>query len=229
MKQIKDILITITFLGVALTFGTLIIDSNAGKRQVSQFNFPSEIPLKGWQKVKTIPAKNLDNPDTDKPYEQTLAMQKYYYKQDKKQLEITMSYVVGTLGKAKTEIPLQQQYTRNLSPSQISPEWTKKNALQYAILDYKGKSHLIACINSRGGSTVTSNEFTAKRKQYDLQLSRFLPWLMGEESLLDRRCLWAKLSLPIQNNSPKELHQLLESTWFNWYDWWSDNFPKINS
>lgn len=231
MKKIKDILLTITFLLILGTFGKLLVDSETGRKQVKEFNFPSEIPLKNWQPIDSKVIKNETKTVTDKPYEQILAEKKYYYQKDDQKLEIKMTYVVGTLGKAKTKIPLQQQYTRNLTPEQISPEWTKKDNLQYAILDYQDKSYLISCINSRGGSSVTSDEFRKKRIQYDLKnIPHLFDWLIGGESLLDRRCLWAELSLPLnKNNSSKDNHKLLESTWFNLYDWGDDNFPKITN
>lgn len=228
MRKIKNVFLSIVLGIVLLTLGKLMIDGNAGKQQVNNFEFPTQVPLEGWKKMKTM-AIESNQPETDKPYDRILAAQKYYYQQDNKDLEIKMSYVVGTLGRAKIKVALQQQYTRNLTPEQISPEWTKKDNLQYAILDFDGRSHLISCINSRGGSTVTSDEFRKNRRKHDLQPSRLLPWLMGKETLLDRRCLWAELSLPIQEDSKEESHKLLESTWFTWYDWWSDNFPPISS
>lgn len=215
----------ITFAGVMLTFGKIIIDPQAGQKQVSAFNFPSEIPLKGWEKVKNISVTNLEKNETDKPYEQNLATEIYYYQKGEKNLEITMSYVVGTLGRAKAERHLEEQYTRSLTSEEISPEWIKKQGLQYAIFEHQQRLHLVACINPRGGSSVTSKEFRKIKIKYDLKLSRFLPWLMGEESLLDRRCLWNNLSLPITNNSPEKLTPILEEAWFAWYQWWSQNFP----
>jgi cyanosortase A-associated protein len=53
-----------------------------------------------------------------------------------------------------------------------------------------------------------------------------MPILLGQEALLDKRCLWVYLSIPLRNSSPEEAYKTLEQAWFSWYQWWQPRFPK---
>ncbi len=103
----------------------------------------------------------------------------------------------------------------------------QKDAGYYGVLTHEGKAYLSACINPRGGSTVTEQQFTQNRYRYDLNIGRLLPWIAGQESLLDRRCLWTLMSIPLTQDMPPETaYKTLESAWFSWFQWWQSNFPR---
>jgi cyanosortase A-associated protein len=46
-------------------------------------------------------------------------------------------------------------------------------------------------------------QFLKNQVTYDLQIGRLMPWLLGEETLRDRRCLWAHLSTPLNGTNPE--------------------------
>ncbi len=97
----------------------------------------------------------------------------------------------------------------------------------YGVLSHEGQAYLSACINPSGGSTVTEQQFTQNRYQYDLNVGRLLPWIAGQESLLDRRCIWTLMSTPVaQGTSPDAAYKTLETAWFSWFQWWQSNFPR---
>lgn len=96
----------------------------------------------------------------------------------------------------------------------------------YGVFVYQKRAYLDACINSRGGSTFTKEQFSYNRIQYDVQLNRLLPWLLGLQPLRDKRCLWTHLSIPLNQSSPEQAYLILENAWFSWYKWWSSRFPK---
>ena len=193
-QQHRHLAIAFTLVGVFLTLCRFILDPTAGNRPVTAFIFPSVVPLPGWQPLDSRPlvspiASNADIHEAD------LTSRQYRYSsQNHQQMEIEMHYVVSTLGNFQSYLKddnLIEQFTqlRNLRH--------QEGIGFYSLFMYQGRSHLIACINPRGGSTVTNTQFIANRRTYDLQLQRIVPWLLGKESLLDSRCLWSHLSIPL--------------------------------
>jgi len=61
----------------------------------------------------------------------------------------------------------------------------------YGLFVYQ-KQSVNACINSRGGSTFTKEQFNYNRIHRDTQFNRLLAWLLIQ--LRDKRCLWTHLS-----------------------------------
>jgi cyanosortase A-associated protein len=90
------------------------------------------------------------------------------------------------------------------------------------------RAYLDACINSRGGSTFTEEQFRANRIQYDVQFNRLLPWLLGQQELRDQRCLWTHLSIPLNQSSPESSYHILENAWFSWYSGGFLTFHNFN-
>ncbi len=221
----RQILLTLTFVSAFFTLSRFSLDPTAGNRPVSPLVFPSVVPLPGWQLLESRP---LGEPITrvHKSDEAVLASQKYSYRQNNQQMEIEMGYVVSTLGEVHSYF---QHYTSiQLQDGQLLQNLRQHKGVGfYSLFVYQGRSHLSACINPRGGSTVTSAQFLANRNTYDLQLRRLVPWLLGKESLPDRRCLWADLSMPLNQVSAETTYPALEQAWWSWYQWWSLRFPQI--
>lgn len=223
-RQHRQMLISFTFAGVFLTLGKFSLDPNAGNRPVKPFAFAEVIPLPGWQLLKS---HSLVEPVASLPsskWDSVLASQKYYYKQNNQQMEIEMRYVVGTLGDLYgyfTELS-----SMRLQKAQLLQLRQQEGVGFYSVFVYQGRSHLSACINPRGSSTVTSAQFATNRHTHDLQLQRLVPWLLGKESLQDRRCLWVHLSTPLNQVSTETTYSVLEKAWLPWYQWWSGHFPQ---
>jgi len=101
----------------------------------------------------------------------------------------------------------------------------------YGVLTHEGKAYLSACINPRGESTVTEQQFRQSLYATDLQVGRILPWISGREPLLDRRCLWTLMSTPLpsgkntDSTASEAAYKTLEAAWFNWFRWWQPKFP----
>lgn len=220
-QQPRQILILFTLTSVFFAVGRFSLDPNAGRQPVTSFTFPPEVPLSKWQLLESRPlASSLANQaDT---YEAVSSSRQYQYAQDRQQLKVEMSYVAGTLGDFQT-------YLKRYTPQWQSIQQNLRHQAGvgfYNLFVYQGRSHLVACINPRGGSTVTSSQFSANRYTYDLQPERLLPWFLGQESLLDRRCLWAHLSTSLQSKSVEKTYSVLEEAWQSWYHWWQPRFPQ---
>lgn len=223
-QQHRQIMLALTFVGVFFTLGRFCYDPTAGNRSVSAFAFPKVVPLAGWQLLESRP---LAEPiaSEHKSWEAVLASQKYRYRQNNQQLEIEMRYLASTSGEL-------DGYLKNYTSIQLQNTQLLQNLRQhqavgfYSVFVHQGLAHLSACINPNGGSTVTSAQFLANRYTYDLQLRRMLPWLLGKESLRDKRCLWAHLSIPSNQVSAETSYSVLEKAWYSWYQWWSPRFPQ---
>lgn len=92
---------------------------------------------------------------------------------------------------------------------------------------HQQQAYLSACINPKGGSTFTSQQFDSNRIRYDFQFQRLLLWLFGREGLRDNRCLLTLLSTPLSQASPEAAYTTLEQAWFSLYKWWHSRFPKL--
>lgn len=223
-EQHRQMLLGLTFAGAFFTLGQFSLDSTAGNRPVNTFTFPSVVPLPKWQLLDNHP---LAEPSRLGYYEDVLASRKYHYRQNNHQLEIRMRYVVGTLGEFHGYYYFKDHNSIQLPKPQLLQNSRQQEGVGfYSLFVQQGRSHLSACINPRGGSTVTVAQFLANRRTYDLQLRRLMPWFLGKESLLDRRCLWANLSIPLNKMSAETTYPVLERAWQSWYQWWSSRFPK---
>lgn len=220
-QQCRQVLIAIAFASVCLTLVRFSLDPTAGKRPVTPFAFPAVVPLPGWQLSNShplpIPATPPDSLDS------VLASRKYHYRQQGQQLEIEMRYIGGTLGDI-------HGYFTGYTAIQLTTAQLYQNLRQqsgvgvYSLFIAQGRSHLSACINPRGGSTVDYTQFLANRHIYDFHPQRLVLWLLGQESLRDRRCLWADLSIPLGQGAETN-YPVLEQAWLSWYRWWSPRFP----
>lgn len=226
-QQIRTPLIVAAFIGVLCTQGRLIVDPDAVHHKVTSFTFPPYIPLPEGQLLES---KLLSNQVTQLPrqYDAAISGRYYHYIQNGISLDIEMRYVVGTLGDVDSFF---RNYTAiRLPPGQVFQSLRQHQGVGfYSLFVHQGKAYLSACINPHGDSTVTTEQFLYNRHTYDLRFSRLLPWLLGEESLRDRRCLWVHLSTPLNNADSTLAYTVLEKAWFSWSQWWVSHFPKILS
>lgn len=217
-KQLRVPLLAATLGGVLLILGKSVFDPTVGSP--SSFAFSPAVPLPGWQLLASSPlaAKTVNQPDL-------LAGRRYQYIQSGLLLDIEMRYLVSTDGDVKTFV---QGYTSPPSSSNNLAQILRQReqAGLYSLFVHQKRAYLSTCINPRGGSTVTHEQFMQNRSTYDMRFSRLLPWLLGQEDLRDLRCLWAHLSIPLNRASPEHAYQVLENAWFSWYQWWSPRFPK---
>ena len=206
-------------IGIAFVLGKSLARPATRTPPIANFTFPAAVPLPQWQRL----AGDAVDPHLVKPPAyisgKFVSGRRYRYLQNDVSLDIEMRYLVGTNGDLKGFVT---ERTGQLLPAlRQHPERGF-----YSLFAHEGKAYLSACINSRGGSTVTSDRFNRNRSLYDVRLERILSWSIGEAELHDRRCLWAHLSMPLSDDlSVDRAYRTLESVWFAWYDWWSAHFP----
>jgi cyanosortase A-associated protein len=224
-EKLRVPLLVLTFANVLLVFGRSILDPTIGKRTVPYFVFPPVVPLPQWQQVASHPLKNqiVDRPPL---FKVVLTGSEYRYLQNNLPLDIEMRYEVGTEGDVKRLI--QDNTAIKFSINQPLLVLRQQQGIGfYGLYVYQQRAYLDACINSRGGSTFTKEQFRANRIHYDVQFNRLIPWLLGQQELRDQRCLLAHLSIPLNQSSPESSYHILETAWFSWYQWWLPRFPKL--
>ncbi|GAC1479848.1 MAG: hypothetical protein NVS2B14_20300 [Chamaesiphon sp.] len=217
-KRLRMPLLIVTFANIVFVFGKTILFPPIVKETKTPFDFPEEVPLPTWQLVASdsLSHKNLSQP---------VVIRHYRYIQNQLPLDINMYYLLQTDGDVKRFISDRASIPLSLvQPSLVIRQHSGIGF--YGIFVYQQQAYLDGCINSRGGSTFTAEQFNDNRMQYDLQLNRLLPYLLSEKPLRDRRCLWTHFSIPLNHASPESAYPILENAWFSWYHWWSSHFPE---
>jgi cyanosortase A-associated protein len=178
---------------------------------------PQAIPLKDWQAEKTEPVKNEKG---------AVVGQSYEYRQNGKAITIQMRQEIGD-GNVSRYLFVYSTVREANANLQVR---YKPGLGHYGVVSHKGQAYLSACINPRGQTTVTDQQFRQNRYAYDLQPGRILPWVLGQQPLLNDRCLWTLMSVPVETNAsdkgpPEAAYKTLETAWFSWSEWWQANYP----
>jgi cyanosortase A-associated protein len=223
-EQIRIALLAITCFGVLFTTVKLMLDPDAANRKVNNFVFPTNVLLADGE---ILESQLLTDTVVQEPkkYDAAIAGRLYRYRYDSIPLDIEMRYIIGTLGNVEGFI--KNKTTIKLPTGKIfQKELYQEGIGYYGLFTYQNKAYLSSCINPQGESTVSTKQFLKNRDTYNIHLNRLLPWLLGKQSLVDRRCLWAHLSTPSNNVDDKIAYKTLEKAWFSFYRWWSPRFPK---
>ena len=222
--QWRTSLLATTCIGISLLIIYSWFSPTAGKREVKAFTFPDRISLNSWQLVKTesLPLSNLKILDKD---DRITSAKHYSYLKNGIPLEIEMRYLVGTKGNLSELIKKQTGINKEVIDK---ADLGKIRGIGYYILySDRDRSYLSTCINSRGNTTVSAQQFSYNRYTQDLKSNLVLPWLQGKDSLRDSRCLWVQLSTPLEKATVPTAYQILTKAWIDWYYWWQLRFPSL--
>lgn len=221
-KPIRISLLAVTLGGILLVMGKIILYPSV-ERAFTPFEFPAAVPLPEWQMLESTP---LPMPTEGSELK---AAKRYTYQQNRWILAIEMRYLVDMEGKVsefgKLEDWIKKFSTQEPSTVKLSVANTDGVGF-YGFSQAEGRAYLNTCINSRGGSTATADQFMKNRNTYDLRWQRIFPWLLGQSELRDRRCLWTQMSVPLDRTTPETAYKTLETAWISWYRWWQPRFPR---
>ena len=210
-RQFRILFLALTCGTVFLFLGRIIIAPSTAK---PNYSFPTVVPLPEWKFLESQPLGEFAD-----QHSKLVAGRRYQYRQQDLPLEIEMRYLAPADGDV-------QRYVRESFALPYSPTIRELEGVGfYSSLVYQQRVYLSACINSRGGTTVTFRQFVRNQNRYHLGWERTLPWLLGQQSFSDPRCLWAQLSMPLKDTA-RESQQVLEQAWETWYQWWQPRFPK---
>ncbi|MCT7968579.1 cyanoexosortase A system-associated protein [Laspinema sp. D1] len=216
-KPLRIFLLALTFSSVLVVVGKSLLYSNPDKGPSADFSFPPDIPLTEWQPLESdsLPVQNTSNLISARVY-------RYQHQQNKFSLDIEMRYVIDTDGDIKTM--LNKHLNSETYPGKLTIHHQEGIGF-YGLAATTERAYLSSCINPYGGSTVTAEQFRNNRNTYDLQVSRLVPWLLGQQELRDFRCLWTVLSMPLEDTTAEQAYPVLEKAWVSWYAWWQPRFP----
>lgn len=215
----RMLLLVLTFGGAIFVLGKAIVTPKATKAQFSS-RLPATVPLAAWQAVSST---------TLPPMPEAIAGQQYEYRRQQQSLTVQMRYMpedgdVNRFLFAYT--PIRQDNKRLVLKYQPTTGF-------YGVLPYQERAYLSACISPRGESTVTAQQFVQHLRVHTLTANRIWPWLSGKQSLLDRRCLWTLMSIPLAAKADPialdKAYKTLEEVWISWYRWWQPNFPPTHT
>lgn len=218
-----DRLLILTSIAISLLAVYSLINPKVGNRSVAEFKFPEQIPLPFWeytgyQKIKLDQSKLIEN------QEDIQSANRYQYQESTTKLDIEMYYFTNTRGNVANFL---------LKHTNINPESLKKQTIKqqdngyYSLIQYGDRTYLSSCLNPTGNSTVTEKQFSENLNRRPFNLKLLGNWLIGKESIRDRRCLWVTISIPHDNSSFLASNDTLEQVWQNWYRWWKPRFPKL--
>lgn len=225
-----------TLVGVAVALIGSVAVPQTGRRSVRPYQFPEAIPLARWEHIHSQP---IPFPAQDRQgHDRVMAAQRYTYKSTGKSAGITVEikafYIVGTLGNVKGFVeqwaPVngdKTQETQARQSQETIQNWMPQSLEggSYGLFTDGNWVYLSSCVNPRGGSTWTDEEFLHNRHQFDIRLKRLLPVLLGQESLRDRRCVWSHLAMPTRGQSVEVAFTQLTEVWKPWLSWWTGHFP----
>lgn len=214
----RMVLFVLTFGSALFVLGKAIVTPKAATPQPSS-RLPTNVPLAGWQPISS---KALQ------PIPEAIAGQQYEYRRPQQSLTVQVRYMLedGDVSRFLfSYTPIRQDNKRLVLKYQPTIGF-------YGTMPYQERAYLSACITPRGESTVTAQQFVQNLRAHNLVPSRIWPWLSGQQSLLDRRCLWTLLSVPLPAKvdaiALDNAHQTLEDVWVSWYRWWQPNFPPTS-
>ncbi len=188
------------------------------------------VPLQGWQFLasheSTVSFKKETSENT-KP--ESKFGRHYQYRQKENSLDVDLQYMTSDGNVSRYLFVYSPIHAANAN---IQIKYQPESG-HYGLVSHQGKAYLTACITPRGSSTVTEQQFTQNSYAYDLQPGRILPWLLGQESLIDRRCLWTLMSTPLKTSAQSGVdtsaaaaaYKTLETAWLDWQRWWQANYP----
>jgi cyanosortase A-associated protein len=217
-SKFRLVFIKIQFAFIVIVLLKLIFQPIVKLDRLNSFVFPQAVPLAEWQLLKSKPLLSLPYKNNEFIAGKYIAGNYYQYKQNNLSLNIEISYWIDTDGNLKSFI---KNYTGELLPVLYKQE----EIGFYSMFVHQQKAHLTACINPRGYSTVTTDQFKRNVWIYSINSKQIISWLTSRSELVDKRCLWTHFSLALNNYSAESAYQILENAWFDWYYWWSSNFP----
>jgi len=218
-QKLRFGLLAILVAGSLLIFLRSLIDSNIGKPTPAVFPDRIELAQAKFTQSETL----IDTKDFFfKP--KYLSGHHYKFVVDNQPIDIALRYAVGTEG--DVPIFLKELGNIDMSEDEIRQKIVRRDPIgYYAMFTYQNQAYLTACINPRGISSVTKEQFDDNASDRAMDREVIISWLLGQKDLRDRRCLWTLMSTPLA--ADKDSNQKLEKIWISWYEWWKPRFPPL--
>mgnify|MGYP002777190527 FL=1 len=229
-RPVRLSLLAITLGGALLVLGKAVATPKGTENATPDYQFPQTVAIAGWQPTASEPIKpEASAPPAEPPAEATKEPpgHSYQYRQGSTSVDVQIRYMTGD-GDVNRFLFVYSPVRAANAYLQIKHQ---PGMGFYGLVSHQGKAYLSACVNPRGESTVTEQQFRQNTYKSDLQVGRILPWLMEQAPLFDRRCLWTLMSTPLPASATSDptvsetAYKTLESLWFPWLKQWQSQFP----
>ncbi|MEM7553526.1 MAG: cyanoexosortase A system-associated protein [Cyanobacteria bacterium P01_A01_bin.84] len=142
--------LVITFTGVFLVLGKVILTPPQDKLNRNKYSLPESVSLPNWEfQGSDILAESIER------YGGLIVQRRYQYQQNKLNLDIEMRYMSS--GNVKKFIHKYKEISSSTTIRQ------HKKYGYYGIGMYQNKAYLSGCINPQGGSTFTGKQFSQNK------------------------------------------------------------------
>lgn len=196
-------------------------------RAPTPVDFPQTIGLTGWQMLESKPLAAHSFPNG------MVATGKLYRYQSQgaiattPPIDIEVRYITDGVANRPTVDAMLPIFTK-IPASVLQPTTMKQSQLGfYSLFVHQQKAYFSTCINPQGIATVTGDQFhNNSNPKLDTQaIARLVPWLLGQQTLRDSRCIWTVLSTPIDRATSNDRIKSLETIGVSWIRWWQLHFP----
>ncbi len=208
-QKIQTAILGIAFLATTtILIRGLFFSSNSAQTNEETIDFPEKVILDNWQFVNSESIASTEN------------AQSWQYQKKNQQLQIKTYYIYSSEGNVNRFLQIYQ----DIPPATLNFEIKYQDNIGfYAFFIYENQPTIASCINPYGETTVTSQQFAQNISQYGLQAKRILPWLLGQQDLINRSCLFTIVTVNFHDIvSEKERtlddYPTLEQAWFSWYE-----------
>jgi cyanosortase A-associated protein len=224
----QSLLVTLC-IGALGVLGKATIDppKSTGLQEPAAFNFPQNVSLPQTTLLtsKPLAAESIKSKMVGSGYT-------YRYQHNARSIDMEIRYITDGVANRPTMEAMLPIFTKiPVTALQSSPMKEEPGLGFYSLFRDKKTAYFGTCINPRGITTVTGDQFHANSNPNPLNggipFERLVPWLRGQQTFRDSRCLWTILSTPIDEAAPDATIKTLQTVGINWTRWWQGNFPTI--
>jgi cyanosortase A-associated protein len=194
-------------ISVIAILGRSLIDPNWGK--LKPISFSESIPLPQWTKTNST-AISIESEDE---IPQKFSGKRYNYaRKSQNSLTLEVFYWNSPSGNMEGFFSSYSQNKKDkLNTSTM--DIRQQSQSYYGLYYRQNTAHLTSCINPRGNSTVTNQQFLQNRYTYDQQPNRWLGIALGLKRLRDWKCLWVNLSISSNIKDVDRNYKILIDAW----------------
>ena len=226
-QQLRMGLLAAALGSLAFATGRVIVQPEVARQKApaSELAFPETIAITDWQfqGVQPWEKEKETEPDTepgaeaDKRPPLPPGMHYSYRRPDGNGTLEARARFLSRAGNGNTS-RLLQTFTSARPASVRIDETYREGVGFYGFFVFENEASIMACITPHGGTTVTGQQFS---QTTTFQIGRALPWLLGQQDLFDRRCLFGIVSIPARDGEANLTnYPELEAAWLDWVNHW---------
>ncbi len=213
--------------GTLLVLGHVVLNNptKSSLREPTAFNFPPQVPLPDGRVSVGTPLAAYTFKDG-----MVATGKSYQYPHTPKPIDIEIRYITDGVANRPTMDALLPVFTK-VPATVLAPSTLKEQPGLgfYSLFIHQKTAYFGTCISPQGITTVSGDQFHANSNPNPLTtgipIARLVPWLLGQQTLRDSRCLWTILSTPIDPATPDATMKTLETVGVTWIRWWQLHFP----